>query len=67
MKKPYEPKAIQELRKIRDAIHREAETVGFDRYYEALNHKSGWLLGKKVKHPVAIRERPTDYKSRKEA
>ena len=60
MKKSYEPKAMRELRKIRDEIHREATAVGFDRYFEELNKKSGWLLGKSRKARLAsvVREKP---------
>jgi hypothetical protein len=63
MSKRYVPKAISELRKIRDQIHREAMAVGFDKYYAALNKKSGWLLGsgKKGRHASAVRERPAKY------
>jgi len=65
MKKHYVPKAIRELRKIRDAIHDEAMAVGFDRYYVELDKKSGWLLGKGSKADRAVvRERPAKYKSR---
>lgn len=64
MTKPYEPKAIRQLRKIRDEIHREAMAVGFDRYYEQLNKKAGWLLGKKTKRAAVVRERPAKYKTR---
>ena len=64
MTKPYEPKAIRELRKIRDEIHREAKAVGFDRYYEEMNKKTGWLLGKKAKRTTVVRERPAKYKTR---
>lgn len=66
MTKHYVPKAIRELRKIRDEIHREAMAVGFDRYYEELNKKAGWLLGKgkKPRRPTVVRERPPKYKSR---
>lgn len=60
MKKSHEPKAISELRTIRDAIHREVEAVGFDRYFEELNRKSGWLLGKgkKARLSSVVREKP---------
>lgn len=65
MKKNYVPKAIRELRKIRDEIHREAMAVGFDQYYKELNKKAGWLLGKDSKAGRAVvRERPAKYKSR---
>ncbi len=66
MTKPYVPKAIRQLRKIRDDIHREAMAVGFDQYYDELNKKSGWLLGKgkKAKRAPVVRERPARYKTR---
>ena len=65
MSKHYVPKAISELRKIRDEIHREAMAVGFDRYYEELNKKTGWLLGKgKKTHRAVVRERPAKYTAR---
>jgi hypothetical protein len=61
----YVPQAIRELREIRERIHREAMAVGFDRYYEELNKKTGWLLGKGKKPAgVVVRERPTKYKVR---
>jgi len=65
MSKHYVPEAIRQLRKIRDEIHREAMAVGFDRYFEELNKKTGWVLGKagKAKHAV-VRERPAKYKVR---
>lgn len=60
MTKYSEPKLTLALRKIRDEIHREATAVGFDRYYEELNRKSGWLLGqsKKVSRVAVVREKP---------
>ena len=63
MKEHYVPKALRELRKIRDDIHREALAVGFDRYFDALNKKAGWLLGsgKKVRRAAVVRERPAQY------
>lgn len=63
MKKHYLPKAMRELRKIRDEIHREAMAVGFDRYYVELNKKTGWLLGsrKKTRPASLVRERPAKY------
>lgn len=63
MSKHYVPKAIRELRKIRDEIHREAMAVGFDKYYEELNRKSGWLLGsgKRARRASVVRERPAKY------
>jgi hypothetical protein len=64
MTKHYEPKAIRQLRKIRDEIHREVMAVGFDRYCEELNKKAGWLLGKKAKRAAVVRERPAKYKAR---
>jgi hypothetical protein len=64
MTKHYVPKAIRGLRKIRDEIHREAMAVGFDRYYEELNKKAGWLLGKSKPRAAAVRERPAKYKIR---
>jgi hypothetical protein len=66
MKKHYVPKAMCELRKIRDEIHREAMAVGFDRYYEELNKKTGWLLGrgKNAGRASVVRERPAKYKAR---
>jgi hypothetical protein len=67
MSKRYVPKAIRELRKIRDEIHKEAMAVGFDRYYDELNKKAGWLLGsgKKARRGSVVRERPAKYKTRK--
>jgi hypothetical protein len=61
MTKSYEPKAIRELRAIRDEIHRDAMAVGFDRFCEELDKKSGWLLGKGKKTPrtSVVREKPT--------
>jgi hypothetical protein len=64
MTKHREPKLIRQLRKIRDEIHREAMSIGFDQYYKELNKKTGWLLGKKTKLAAALRERPAKYKTR---
>jgi hypothetical protein len=65
MSKHYVPKAIGELRKIRDEIHREAMAVGFDKYYEDLNKKTGWLLGKGGKAGrMVVRETPPKYSSK---
>jgi hypothetical protein len=65
MKKYREPKCMRDLRAIRDQIYKEAKAVGFARYYEELNKKSGWLLGKgKKTSRAAVRERPAKYKSR---
>jgi len=60
MTKSAEPKTILNLRKIRDEIHREATAVGFDHYFEELNKKSGWLLGrsKKAHRAGVVREKP---------
>jgi hypothetical protein len=66
MRKYREPKCMRELRAIRDQIYKEAKAVGFDRYYEELNKKAGWLLGKSKRTPcaAAVRERPARYKAR---
>jgi hypothetical protein len=64
MTKHAEPKAIRQLRQIRDEIHREAMAVGFDRYYEALDKKTGWLLGEKTKRATVVRERLSKYKTK---
>ena len=58
-----EPKAIRELRKIRDEIHREVMAVGFDRYYEELKKKTGWLLStvKKPRSAIIVREKSAKY------
>ena len=64
MTKHHEPKVIRQLRKIRDEIRGEAMSVGFDQYYEELNKKTGWLLGKKTKRAPVLRERPAKYKTR---
>ena len=58
-----EPKALRQLRKIRDEIHHEAKAVGFDRYYEQLDKRTGRLLGKKAKPASVVRERPAKYKT----
>jgi hypothetical protein len=65
MKKHREPEALRELHQIREQIYREAKKVGLDRYYDNLNRKAGWLLGKSKKTPraAAIRERPAKYKA----
>jgi hypothetical protein len=65
MKKHREPEALRELHKIREQIHKEALAVGIERYYEELNQKSGWLLGKGKKRPhAAVREHLAKYKVR---
>jgi hypothetical protein len=37
--------------------------VGFDRYYEQLDKRTGRLLGKKAKPASVVRERPAKYKT----
>jgi hypothetical protein len=65
MNRRREPEALRELHKIREQIHKEAVAVGIARYYEGLNKKSDWLLGKdkKTRHAV-VRERRGKYKAR---
>ena len=46
MKSPREPKIMAELRAIRDAIYNEATQAGLDDYYDALNRRAGFFLGK---------------------
>lgn len=59
MKKHREPKALSELHKIREQIHKEAVAVGIDRYYEELNQRSEWLREERKKSPAVVRERPS--------
>ena len=63
MKRHWQPKALRELHKIREEIFEEAKQVGFDKYYDALNKKAGWLLGswKKPRPASVVRERPAKY------
>lgn len=66
MNKPWQPKVLRDLHKIREEIYEEAQKVGVDKYYMALNKKAGWLLGKGKKARVAqVREKATTkYKGR---
>jgi len=65
MKNRRKPEALRELHKTREQIHKEAVTVGIDRYYEELNKKSDWLLGKgKKTRRTVVRECPRKYKVR---
>jgi len=67
MKRPWQPQVLRELHKIREEMYEEAKPVGFDKYYDALNEKSGWLLASEKKSRLAsvVRERPSaKYKAR---
>ncbi len=65
MKKHREPKALRELHKIREQIHKEAVAVGIARYYDELNRRSEWLREERAKASAVVREKSSRYGKRR--
>ena len=45
MKAEKEPRAVTEVRRIRQKLQREARRVGRKKYHAMLNRRRGWFLG----------------------
>ena len=45
MKTEKEPKAVTEVRRIRQKLQQEARRVGRRKHHEMLNRRRGWFLG----------------------
>lgn len=58
MKAEKEPKAVTEVRNIRQELQREAQRVGRRKYHAMLNRRRGWFIGTEV---GVVRERPAKY------
>ena len=58
MKTEPEPKAVTEVRSIRQKLQQEARRVGRRKYHALLNRRRGWFIGAEV---AVVRERPAKY------
>ncbi len=55
MKTEKKPKAVTEVRRIRQKLQQEARRVGRKKYHAMLNRRRGWFLGADV---AVVREKP---------
>lgn len=55
MKTEKEPKAVAEVRSIRQKLQDEARRVGRRKYHAMLNRRRGWFIGAAV---GVVREKP---------
>ena len=55
MRAEKEPKAVTEVRRIRQKIQQEARRIGRRKYHEMLNRRRGWFIGTA---PGVVREKP---------
>ena len=56
MKAEKEPKAVTEVRSIRQKLQAEARRIGRRKYHAMLNRRRGWFIGAEV---GVVREKPT--------
>ena len=64
MKSEKEPKAVTEVRRIRQELQQEARRAGRKKYHQMLNRRRGWFLGAET--PV-VREKPSKKYGRRSA